>query len=210
MADVQNLESLLRQGVELSHAKRFREAEPILLQVLTLEPRHTGAAYLLSLCLYFTGQFRPALQLFGQLTAANSPLEPEQQERLAELSRYARYESLRIDYWEGLKTVDPDAVGKEVKKRKREADSLESFHLHLAAGKGEEWLAKHNPQAGMVDARILDRSGRVVLLPGFSDVDEAIGPHLEIIGEREYGFIPLPALSAVEFGPMKQIGRAHV
>jgi tetratricopeptide (TPR) repeat protein len=103
VADLLNLETLLRQGVELSQAKRFQEAEPIFRQVLTLEPRHTGAAYLLALCLYFTGQFREALHLFGQLIEPGSSLEPVHTMKLKELAHYARLESLRLDYWERLK-----------------------------------------------------------------------------------------------------------
>jgi tetratricopeptide (TPR) repeat protein len=166
MAGVQDLESLLRQGVELSRAKRFREAEPIFRQVLILEPRHTGAAYLLSLCLYFMGQFRQALQLFGQLISPHSPLEPAQVDRLVELSSYAHYETLRLDYWEGLSQKNLDRAG--------------------------------------VDAKILNRSGRVVLLPGFSDVDDTIGANLEAISDDRYDLIPFRSLSAVEFGPMKR------
>jgi protein involved in temperature-dependent protein secretion len=204
MADLQSLEALLQSGVELSRSKRFQEAEPIFRQVLTIEPRHTGAAYLLSICLYFTGQYRQAMHLFSQLTGPGSPLESTQAEKLVELSQYARYETLRLEYWEGLKLVDAGQVSRELKRLKLDPNSTKAFHFHLVNGLGREWQRDHGAPAQKIDARILNRSGQVILLPEFRDMDDSIGANLEAIQGGKYTLITLRDLSALEFGPLKR------
>ncbi len=172
VAAVHDLDALLRTGIELSHTKRFAEAEPIFRQVLTLEPRHTGAAYMLSLCLYFTGQFHQVLPLFGQLSAANSPLDSTQKRNISELSRYAEFETLRLNYWE--------------KKEEKEGQKVE-----IGKSKG-------------MSARLLSRAGKVLLLPDFTDVDDAIGANVEAVDGRKYELIPFHELVMLEFGIVKR------
>jgi tetratricopeptide (TPR) repeat protein len=204
LADFQNLETLLRQGVELSQAKRFQEAEPIFRQVLALQPRHTGAAYLLALCLYFTGQYQAALHLFQQLTGPASPLEPAQIQKLTELAYFARLEILRLEYWRDLRLKDSRKIARELKKRKWEADSWGGFHLHLMNGQGASWLAKYDLHWHQAPARILNRSGQITLQSEFRDVDETISTNLEVVRENAYELIPFQDLSVIEFGTSKR------
>ena len=204
MADIQKLEDLLKSGLELFRAKRFSEADPIFRQVLTLEPRHTGAAYMLAITLYFSGAFAEALHMFKQLTAPGTPLAPQQVVGLRELSGYAQYELLRLKYWENLHIADPRKISKELGRRGLKVSSLEAFHLYLANGKGAEWLQKYRIPAGKVDLRVTTRANQIMILRDGRDADDTIGAHLEAVQGARYIFIPLNRIKTLELGSIKR------
>ncbi len=190
--------------------KRFREAQPLFRQVLILEPRHTGAAYLLSLALYFSGAFADAVSLFDQLLTPTSPLDSKQLKGMRELRDYAHKELLRQTYWEQLQLKNSAKISRELQKRHWSENSLFALHLHLANDKSPEWLENHELPGVPVDARILTRTNKTKILPRLADVDQAVGFHLEAIRGTVYQFIPFSEISALEYGPVKRWMEAQI
>lgn len=165
---------------------------------------------MLSLSLYFTGAFHDALHLFRQLTTAGSGLDHEKIARLRELSRYAEFECLRLNYWQGLKLKDGGMVEKELRKRPLDQSSIYAFHLFLANGRASEWRKKFGSKTPEVSAQITTRTNRIQLFSSLADADESIGPHLEVIQGFSYQFIPFSDLKAIEMGPIKRWLQAQV
>ncbi len=210
MAEAQKLESLIQQGMELFSAKRFQEAAPIFQQALAIEPRHAGAAYMLSVALYFSGSFREANHLFRQLTGPGSPLEPQKVAGLLELSSYAKFELLRQDYWQQLGGLNPKKINRELKRRGCEPVSIEAFHLHLTNGAASEWLGHHGEIQPAPTVRVTTRASEILILKGCRDADDSIGTHIEAIRQSAYVFVPLQSMRIVEMGSLKRWTPAQV
>lgn len=174
------------------------------------EPRHIGAAYMLSLSLYFTGAFREAQHLFKQLLSPGIPMERKKVEGLRELDVYAQLECLRLDYWDGLILNDPMKAERELNKRNWKPDSMQAFHLFLANGRGAEWMEKYHRDAARVNARVTDRNNQVRILKDCSDADMAIGAHLEAVQGSSYQFVPLSTIKTIEMGRLKRWIKAQV
>jgi len=204
VAEAQTLESLIRQGMECFGAKRFGEAVPVFQQALMIEPRHVGAAYMLSVALYFSGSFREAAYLFGQLTSPGSPLEPQKIAGLQELSNYSQYELLRLDHWHRLSQVGAKKIGKELKKRGWQPSSIEAFHLHLANGAAALWLEQNGEWFHGPTVRVTTRANENLILKGCRDADDSVGAHLEAIRDSAYVFLPLKDVRIIELGPLKR------
>jgi len=210
VAEAQNLEILIRQGMELFSAKRFKEAAPIFQQAMAIEPRHVGAAYMLSVALYFCGSFREADHLFRQLTGPGSPLDPQKIAGLQELSSYAKCEILRQDYWQGLGGLSPKKIARELKKRGWEPASIEAFHLHLANGVASEWLGRYGIIQPGPTIRVTTRASEILILKGCRDADDSIGTHIEAIRQSAYVFLALRSVRIVEMGSLKRWTPAQV
>jgi len=210
VAEAQNLESLIRQGMELFSAKRFQEAAPIFQQALAIEPRHVGGAYMLAVALYFSGSFREADHLFRQLTGPDSPLEPQKVAGLLELSNYAKFEILRQDYWQWLRGLSPKKIPRELKRHGWEPASIESFHLHLANGAASEWLGRYGGTQPAPTVRVTTRASEILILKGCRDADDRIGIHIEAIRQSAYVFLPMASVRILEMGPLKRWTPAQV
>ena len=204
MAEAQTLDNLIRRGMEFFSAKRFGEAAPVFQQVLMMEPRHIGAAYMLSVALYFSGSFREADYLFQQLTNPGSPLEPQKIAGLQELSNYAKHELLRLDYWYHLSRVGAKKLGKELKKRGWQPHSIEAFHLHLANGMEAQWLMQNKERLTGPTVRVTTRANEILLFKDCRDADDTVGVYLEAIRNSHFMFLPLQDLRIIELGTLKR------
>jgi protein involved in temperature-dependent protein secretion len=210
VAEAQNLESLIQQGMELFSAKRFQEAVLIFQQALAIEPRHVGAAYMLSIALYFSGSFREADHLLRQLMGPGSPLEPQKAAGLQELSSYAKCEILRQDYWQRLSGVSPKKIARELKRRGWEPASIEAFHLHLTNGAASEWLGRCGETQPGPTVRVTTRASEILILKGCRDADDSIGTDIEAIRQSAYVFLALRSMRIVEMGSLKRWTPAQV
>ena len=210
LSKLKSIEALMDEGMDLFKAKRFREAEPHFHQALIQEPRHAGAAYMLSLSLYFVGAFNEAVTLFDQLASLDSVLEAKQLQGMRELNRYAKLECIRLEYWAKLKLHNSENIEKEIKKRKLDSASLESFHLYAVNERAQEWVEKHSLQTAAIQACITDRRGNIRIFDDFRDVDMTIGVHLEAVVGSIYQFIPLSQIKRVKFGELKRWIKAEI
>ncbi|MCX6640073.1 MAG: type VI secretion system accessory protein TagJ [bacterium] len=184
--------------------KHFQDAFKYFQQVLTAEPRHTGAAYLLSLSYYFSGAFREAQHLFKQLLVPGNPLEQQQIKGLTELLRYSDYECARLDYWDGMKLENPTKISKELKRGHWRQDSLQGFHLYMANGLTAEWSANCRFNFPSVQVRLTDRNNKIRIFSDCQDADMTIGPHLEAVRGSSFEFIPFEQIRVLEFGQLKR------
>jgi hypothetical protein len=204
LAEQKSITEILAAGLEQFRKKRFRDAEPYFQQVLLIEPRHTGAAYLLSLSYYFSGSFREAKHLFKQLLVPGNPLEPQVVSGLTELSRYANYECQRLDYWEGLKLPSADRIQKEINRRGLKHESLEAFHIYYINKQLALWFEYSDFNFAKVRFRITDRQNQIRIFSNCRDADSTIGPHLEVIQDDQFQFIPFWQIKVLEIGELKR------
>ncbi|TKJ39777.1 hypothetical protein CEE37_10900 [candidate division LCP-89 bacterium B3_LCP] len=189
-------------GTQLLQTKRFSEAQRTLYQALEREPQNVGVAYMLSLALYFNGSFPEAFTLFNQLLQNESLKSNKQADNIRELSVYAYFECLRMDYWQQFELQSSEVIETAIKERGWDPSSLQAFHLYFHNGKASDWIDRHSRGKGRVTAEITTRNGDVKILKDCVDSDMSIGAHLEGVQDSQYSLIPFAQIKSIVFGKL--------
>jgi tetratricopeptide (TPR) repeat protein len=155
-----DIEALVRQGLQLHHENRLADAERIYRDVLRRQPMHSGVLHLLGLVALQCGQAERSVELFDRAIAIRRDFHEAYDNRGTALYTLDRFEEAVASYDRAIRLKSDNA-----------AVHANRGNVLQALGRCEEALASY------------DRA--LALIPGFSEAHFGRGATLNALKRRE-------------------------